>query len=200
MSDEGVERRLTTILAADVVGYRRLMATDEAGTLAQLKSHRKGLVMMPKLLNALVAGALVIAMTACGGCALTAAAVVPSAVGTAPVVGEYLVAGKGDSFWVARYDDVVQATLRAGEKLSLELKDEEIEEGRTKLRYVDGRGKEISLLIEHRTDTVTRVRFEVGSSEFSGFAHLFGRQIIHELNDAGAFLVDWSVEEDAHPE
>ncbi len=32
MSEEGVERRLTTILAADVVGYSRLMAADEAGT------------------------------------------------------------------------------------------------------------------------------------------------------------------------
>ncbi len=30
MSEEGVERRLTTILAADVVGYSRLMGEDEA--------------------------------------------------------------------------------------------------------------------------------------------------------------------------
>ena len=41
MSEEGVERRLTTILAADVVGYSRLVAADEAGTVAQLKTHRK---------------------------------------------------------------------------------------------------------------------------------------------------------------
>ena len=41
MSETGVERRLTTILAADVVGYSRLMADDEAGTPAQLKAHRK---------------------------------------------------------------------------------------------------------------------------------------------------------------
>ena len=40
MSEEGIERRLTTILAADVVGYSRLMAADEAGTLAALKAHR----------------------------------------------------------------------------------------------------------------------------------------------------------------
>ena len=44
MSDNGTERRLTTILAADVVGYSRLMAADEAGTLAQLKAHRKELI------------------------------------------------------------------------------------------------------------------------------------------------------------
>ncbi len=32
MSEAGVERRLTTILAADVVGHSRLMATDETET------------------------------------------------------------------------------------------------------------------------------------------------------------------------
>ena len=35
-----MERRLTAILAADVVGYSRLMGADEAGTLAALKSIR----------------------------------------------------------------------------------------------------------------------------------------------------------------
>ena len=40
MAREGIERRLTTIVAADVVGYSRLMANDEAGTFAQLKTHR----------------------------------------------------------------------------------------------------------------------------------------------------------------
>ena len=35
-----MERRLSAILAADVVGYSRLMGTDEAGTLAALKTTR----------------------------------------------------------------------------------------------------------------------------------------------------------------
>ena len=39
-----VERRLAAIMAADVVGYSRLMGEDEAGTHARLKAHRKGLV------------------------------------------------------------------------------------------------------------------------------------------------------------
>ncbi len=38
-----MERRLTTILATDVVGYSRLMGEDEAGTLAALKRHCKEL-------------------------------------------------------------------------------------------------------------------------------------------------------------
>jgi len=39
-----VERRLMAILAADVVGYSRLMCADEEGTLARLKTHRHRLV------------------------------------------------------------------------------------------------------------------------------------------------------------
>ena len=40
MADDRVERRLAAILAADVAGYSRLMADDEAGTLVALKAHR----------------------------------------------------------------------------------------------------------------------------------------------------------------
>ncbi len=39
-----MERRLSAILAADVVGYSRLMGDDEAGTLERLKSLRKDIV------------------------------------------------------------------------------------------------------------------------------------------------------------
>jgi adenylate cyclase len=39
-----MERRLAAILAADVVGYSRLMELDEAGTFARLRAHRKELL------------------------------------------------------------------------------------------------------------------------------------------------------------
>ena len=39
-----MERRLAAILAADVVGYSRLMGVDEAGTLAALNAHRSELI------------------------------------------------------------------------------------------------------------------------------------------------------------
>jgi adenylate cyclase len=39
-----VQRRLAAILAADVVGYSRLMGIDEVGTLAALKAHRREVV------------------------------------------------------------------------------------------------------------------------------------------------------------
>ena len=39
-----LERRLSAILAADVVGYSRLMGANEVGTLTSLKSHRAELI------------------------------------------------------------------------------------------------------------------------------------------------------------
>jgi adenylate cyclase len=39
-----MERRLSAILAADVVGYTRMMGTDEAGTLDALKAMRAEVV------------------------------------------------------------------------------------------------------------------------------------------------------------
>ncbi|WFU17789.1 adenylate/guanylate cyclase domain-containing protein [Bradyrhizobium sp. CB3481] len=44
MQAPGPERRLAAVLAADMVGYSRLMEVDEAGTLARLKTHRLELI------------------------------------------------------------------------------------------------------------------------------------------------------------
>jgi adenylate cyclase len=41
---EGVERRLTAILVADVVGYSRLIGADDEGTFARLNAHHTELV------------------------------------------------------------------------------------------------------------------------------------------------------------
>jgi len=40
MAEKRAQRRLAAILAADVVGYSRLMERDESGTLAVLKTRR----------------------------------------------------------------------------------------------------------------------------------------------------------------
>src|SRR6476660_8402785 len=44
MTEQRINRRLAAILAADVVGYSRLMGADEVGTLRALKTVRKELV------------------------------------------------------------------------------------------------------------------------------------------------------------
>ena len=47
MTQERVQRRLAAILAADVVGYSRMMEADEAGTLAALETLRRD-IFVPK--------------------------------------------------------------------------------------------------------------------------------------------------------
>ncbi len=44
MAEERVQRRLAAILAADVVGYSRLMGQDEAGTRARFNAHYNELI------------------------------------------------------------------------------------------------------------------------------------------------------------
>ena len=44
IATERIQRRLAAILATDVVGYSRLMAADEAGTLAELGAIRRELI------------------------------------------------------------------------------------------------------------------------------------------------------------
>ena len=44
MAEERLQRRLAAIMSADVVGYSRLMGSDEAGTLARLKALRRELI------------------------------------------------------------------------------------------------------------------------------------------------------------
>jgi TolB-like protein/class 3 adenylate cyclase/thioredoxin-like negative regulator of GroEL len=44
MASQALERRLAAIMAADVVGYSRLMGADEVGTLNRLKTHHRELI------------------------------------------------------------------------------------------------------------------------------------------------------------
>ena len=44
MAAPRVDRRLAAVLAADVVGYSRLIERDEAGTLKRLRALRKGVI------------------------------------------------------------------------------------------------------------------------------------------------------------
>ncbi len=44
MAEQRVQRRLAAILAADVVGYSRLMGEDEAGTRARFNAHLNELI------------------------------------------------------------------------------------------------------------------------------------------------------------
>ena len=114
----------------------------------------------------------------------------------APVAFNATGSGKGDSAWLALYDDVVQATLRAGEKLSFELEKKNIGQDRSDFSFVDERGAKFGILIVRRTETLTWVRFNVGLFGSSSIGRLIARQIVVEVAEANGFLRDWHPTED----
>ncbi len=111
-----------------------------------------------------------------------------------PVAFNHLGGGKGESFWIARYDDVTAAALRAAEALSLEVKGKKVEKDRTFFRFSDAKDKKIDLFIDRRTDTVTSILFDVGWFGSVAFGRLLANQIIFELYDSESFLEDWTPE------
>ncbi len=48
MTTEGVKRKLTAILSADVKGYSRLMGEDEVGTIQMLKAYQEAMASLIK--------------------------------------------------------------------------------------------------------------------------------------------------------
>ena len=115
----------------------------------------------------------------CGGC--TAPIAMQGLGSSSPVAFSYIGRGRGDSAWIARYEDVVQATLRAGKALSLILEKEEIGAERTVFHYIDGKDKELDILIERRTETVTYARFNVGWFGSRVLGRRMVRQIVFEF-------------------
>ena len=116
--------------------------------------------------------------------------------GASPVAFNYLGKGKSESSWFARYDDVVKATLQAGKALSLELKEQKTGENTTSLRYADRLGDKINVRVERRTDALTWIRFDVGLFGPISMSRLMARQIKFEIAKAGAYLRDFTPEED----
>jgi len=130
-----------------------------------------------------------------GGCLSSSAiSTMGTAGGFAPVSFTDSGGGKGESYWLAHYADVIAAVSRAGDALSLEVQKEKSEEDEASFRFSDDRGQRIDLLVERHTDTVTSIRFDVGRRGSQAFGRLLARQIIFELNQSGAFLEDWSPE------
>jgi len=117
---------------------------------------------------------------------------VGAAAGGAPVSFENSGGGKGESFWIASYDDVIAASLRAGEALSLETKEKKIEKDQAFFRFYDAKKEKVDLFIERRSDTVTSIKFDVGWLGSAALGRLMAGQIIIELNETKSFHEDWS--------
>lgn len=89
--------------------------------------------------------------------------------------------GRVTRFEIAQYEDVIEASRLAAKNLSLDLKEEKIEENRALFKYLDDKDQKIDLLIERRTDTLIYIRVDVGIFGPQGLALLTLNQILLEL-------------------
>jgi hypothetical protein len=112
----------------------------------------------------------------------------------APAAVNHLGGGKGEGFYIARYEDVTAATMQAAEVLSLEVKEKKIEKDRTFFRFADDTDKTIDLFIVRRTDKMTSILFDVGWFGSVAFGRLLANQIVLELNESDSFLEDWTLD------
>jgi hypothetical protein len=119
---------------------------------------------------------------------------VGSAGSAAPVAANNLGGGKGESFWIAQYGDVIKAVLQAAADLSLELKEESIEQDQAFFRFQDAKAERIDLRIERRTDTMTYILLDVGWFGSVAFGRLMFRQIIYQLGETDDFHKFWQDE------
>jgi hypothetical protein len=110
-----------------------------------------------------------------------------------PVVLNHIGQGQGEGFFIAKYDDVTAATLRAAEALSLEVKENKVEKDQAIFRFYDVKKDGIDILIVRRSDTMTSIKFDVGWFGSMAFGRLMLRQIISELHRSESFLQDWKL-------
>ncbi len=123
------------------------------------------------------------------GCLFPAALGTMGAVGSdAPVVWNHWGAGQGERFCLAAYSDVIDAALRAGEALSLEVKEKKVEKDQAFFRFVDAENEKVDLYIRRRSNTMTSIRFDVGWFGPTAFGRLVDQQIVSELNKSNSFL------------
>ena len=134
------------------------------------------------------AGYLLILVTGCTTATLvTGLSSAPSGVSYASGFGS-----KVYSYQIVRYEDAVEATLRAAETLALENKFKDIKENHTQLRYIDEKDCVIDILIERRTAKTTFIQVDAGYLGSRGMSRLMLLQILDEIGEAGNFLEDWS--------
>jgi hypothetical protein len=99
--------------------------------------------------------------------------------------------GRIKSFELARYEDVVEATRRAGEVLLLKLRKEATNADQSTFYYVDDKNEQVKVTIEPRTATLTHIQIDVGLFGSKGLALVMINQIVNEIASEGKYLQTW---------
>ena len=94
------------------------------------------------------------------------------------------IGGKIESYQIASYKDTLEATRRAAETLSLEVKKEEIATEQASFQFADINDRKVDLVIEQRTATMSYLKVDTGWFGPHGMGRLLLRQILTEISEA----------------
>jgi hypothetical protein len=149
--------------------------------------------MCNRLLSLTAIGLVLTAVTGCAAClsplVLGPSTTVGSTAGEAGI--SRYESGRIKSFELARYEDVVEATRRAGEALSLKLRKEATNAEQSTFYYVDDKNEEVKVTVEPRTDSLTHIQIDVGLFGSKGLALVMINQIVKEIASEGKYLQKW---------
>jgi hypothetical protein len=149
---------------------------------------------MDNRMRGAVVAAMVMAAVLSNGCSVSPN--VGSFETSSPVAFNFLTHRKIESYWLARFDQVVKAVESAADALALSVTEREVGTDRATFRYRDAKAEHFRLVVEQRTAVLTSIHIDVADSGSVALARLFGRQIILELTEAGVFSDDADSESD----
>jgi Protein of unknown function (DUF3568) len=128
--------------------------------------------------------AVIVPLIIASGCSIP---LLMSGMSAAPGGASYVssIDGKIATYQIASYKDVLTATRRAAESLSLEVEKEEIAAEQALFQFADLKGHKVDLVIEQRTATMTYLEVDTGWFGHHGMGHLLLSQILNEISEAG---------------
>ncbi len=101
------------------------------------------------------------------------------------------------SFQPARYGDTLEAALKGGEAIGLQVYSQrEINPLHTEIRFLFDEDDRLVVDIEHQTDEVTLVQVNIKKKSRRGMGSLYLRALTYELRTAEAYVGQWQSDTD----
>ncbi len=134
-----------------------------------------------------VSTALLIGVAAVGAsCTGLEPAAISAGASAAQSGATFFTQGRFTAVELASFTDALDAVHAAATDMSLDLIEDTIEDGRARIVYRDERNQSIVVVIQRRTESVTRVRADVGTFGENGLASLLLRQMSAKLREMEA--------------
>ncbi len=122
-----------------------------------------------------------------------------AAVGVAQSGSAIIEKGRVTTSMLVRYEDVIPVIESAAHTLDLDIRRVVEKNNRVSYYYNETHGGKVAVYIARRTETITSLIIDVGATGRQDVARLLHALVIHQLDEAGVFIEDWSPSTGAVP-